>query len=89
MHAILTSKPGQFRPEPAGTTKARCVTAGPERMTKIRSTEELKPPLPNLVPAKFLPSHGGKQAARRELDHPAAFGSVHVALRRMPVPADA
>ena len=103
MYVILTSKPGQFRTELVegvraieaydylfgGTAKARFVIAELERATKIRVIDEVEPPVLNLVPTKFLPSYETIEAARQELDHLTAFGSVRAALRPVPVPANA
>ncbi len=103
MYVILTSKPGQFRTEPVegvrpieaydylfGTTpKARFVIAELERATKIRVIDEVEPPVLNMVPTKFLPSYDTIEAARRELGHLTAFGSVRATLQQVPVPAAA
>ncbi len=103
MYVILTSKPGQFRTELVegirpieaydylfGTVaKARFVIAELEHETKVRVIDEVEPPVLNLVPTKFLPSYDTIEAARKELDHLTAFGSVRAALRPVPVPANA
>ncbi|MBK1660256.1 ferredoxin [Paracraurococcus ruber] len=103
MYVILTSKPGQFRTEPvAGVRpveaydylfgerpKARFVIAALEQETKIRVIDEAEPPVLNLVPTKFLGRYESLEAARRELEHLTAFGSVRAALRPVPVAAGA
>lgn len=103
MYVILTSKPGQFRTELVegvraieaydylfgSTAKARFVIAELEHATKIRVIDEAEPPVLNLVPTKFLPSYETIEAARQELDHLTAFGSVRAALRPVPVPVPA
>ncbi|WP_149540198.1 ferredoxin [Siccirubricoccus phaeus] len=99
MYVILTSKPGQFRTEAVAgivpleaydylfgsTPKARFVIAELREAVKVRVIDEGEPPVVNLVPAKFLPRYATLEAARAELQHLAAFGSLRAALR--PVPA--
>ena len=103
MYVILTSKPGQFRTELVEgirpieaydylfgmVAKARFVIAELEHETKVRVIDEVEPPVLNLVPSKFLPRYDTIEAARKELDHLTAFGSVRAALRPVPVPANA
>ena len=103
MYVILTSKPGQFRTELVegvraieaydylfgATPKARFVIAALDRPTKIRVIDEAEPPVLNLVPSKFLPRFESLEAARHELEHLIAFGSVRAALRPVPVAAAA
>lgn len=103
MYVILTTKPGQFRTELvegvraieaydylfSATPKARFVIAALDRPTKIRVIDEAEPPVLNLVPTKFLPSYATVEAARQELNHLTAFGSIRAALRPVPVPANA
>jgi len=103
MYVILTSKPGQFRTELVdglipieaydyvfGTTaKARFVIATLEHDVKVRVIDEVDPPVLNLVPSKFLPSFETLEAARAELTHLTAFGSVRATLRPSPVPVPA
>jgi hypothetical protein len=103
MYVILTSKPGQFRTEPVdgvrpveaydylfgAVAKARFVIAELLHQTKIRVIDEVEPPVLNLVPTKFLPRFDSIEAARQELSHLTAFGSIRAALRPVPVPANA
>lgn len=103
MYVILTSKPGQFRTEAVEGVrpveaydylfgerpKARFVIAALERETKIRVIDEAEPPVLNLVPTKFLGKYDSIEAARQELEHLTAFGSIRAALRPVPVPANA
>lgn len=101
MYVILTSKPGQFRTELApglqpveaydylfyGKRKARFVIAALERETKVPVIDEVFPPVRNLVPSKFLERFESVEAARRELAHLTAFGSMQAEL--VPVEAAA
>jgi hypothetical protein len=102
MYVILTSKPGQFRTELVegvrpieaydylfgNTAKAHFVIAELQHQTKIRVIDEVEPPVLNLVPTKFLPSYDTIEAARQELGHLTAFGSVRAALRPVAVPTN-
>ena len=100
MFVILTSKPGQFRTEPGaglrpveayeyrfgGALKARFVIAALEREVKVTVVDEAEPPVVNRVPAKFLARFESLEAARRELEHLTAFGSVRATLTPAPLP---
>jgi hypothetical protein len=103
MYVILTSKPGQFRTELVDglipvesydylfgdTPKARFVIAELTRETKIRVIDEVEPPVVNNVPSKFLARYETVEAARHELEHLTAFGSVRAALRPVAIAANA
>jgi len=100
MYVILTSKPGQFRTELVpgllpveaydymfyGKKKAQFVIAEIEGETKVRVIDEVFPPVLNLVPSKFLEKFDTVAAARRELAHLTAFGSMQAVLEPAPVP---
>lgn len=100
MYVILTSKPGQFRTETTkglvpveaydyvfhGRVRARFVIAELTQPMKVTVVDEVFPPVTNLVPSKFLPSFESVEAARAELDHLTAYGSVRAALEKAPLP---
>lgn len=94
-YVILTSKPGQFHTEPGdglvpveawdyhcdGRVRARFLVAELPAPTRVRVIDEVEPITVNLVPSKFLESFSDLEAARRELRHLCAFGSVQAELR--------
>jgi hypothetical protein len=95
MYVILTSKPGQFRTEPAegmqpieayeyafcGRRRAHFVIAQLTQEAKVRIVDECSPPVVNLVPSKFLPRFTSLEQARRELAQLA--GGTHGTLTRL------
>jgi len=96
MYAILTSKPGQFRSEPAqglkeleswdyllgGRLLARFVIAERQDSARVRIIDEGDAAAVNSVPAKFLPAFKAIEEARRELEHLTRFGNLDAKLVR-------
>lgn len=96
MYVILTSKPGQYRSEPAagmvarerydylfcGRLRARYVIAEVEGAARVRIVDEAEGAAVNDVPAKFLPSFRTLEQARAELDHLTRFGDLDAVLVR-------
>lgn len=92
---ILTSKPGQFHSEPGeglrpieaydyvfeGRVRARFMVAELMAPTRVRVVDETEPVTVNQVPTKFLEPFADVAAARRELQHLCAFGSMNAQLR--------
>lgn len=100
MYVILTSKPGQFRTDVteglvpveaydyvfSGRVRAQFVIAELKTPMKVTVVDEVFPPVVNRVPSKFLPSFESAEAARTELNHLTAYGSVRAALEKTPLP---
>ena len=101
MYVILTSKPGQFRPEVVkglrpleaydylfyGHTKAHFVIAELlEERTKIRVIED-DTAIVNDVPTKFLEKFETTEQALKELQHLTTFGHMDTELRKAALPA--
>lgn len=98
MYVILTSKPGQFRTEPApglqpvesydylfyGRPRALFVIARMHGEPRVKIVDEADPPAVNHVPAKFLEKFETLEGARQELRHLCAFGDMDTALVRRP-----
>ena len=94
MYVILTSKPGQFRTEIGdglraveaydylfyGRKRAHFVIAELTRDVKVTMVDETEPPTVNHVPSKLMEQFADLEAARRELQHLAHFGSMDIAL---------
>lgn len=98
MFVILTSRPGQYRTELGpglrrcerydylfcGQNKARFDIAELLRDVKVRVVDEAPPERVNDIPSKFLPKFPSLEEARAELHSLVKFGSLDVALRRLP-----
>jgi hypothetical protein len=94
---ILTSKPGQYRTEPAGgmstlesyayrfhgRLQAQFVIAALPGPAKLRVVEETVEGRVNLVPSKFFPRFDTLEAARRELNALVSFGRIQTSLERL------
>lgn len=99
MFVLLTSRPGQFRTEPAdgmaaveaydylfyGKLTARFVIAELAADTKVRVLEETPPGIVNLVSTKFLDKYATLEAARAALRELARFGTMDIVLVPTPV----
>jgi len=97
MYIILTSKPGQYRTEPAqgmrpveqydyllcGKKRAEFVLAEMTAEGKVKITEEGEGGVVNHVPSKFLPRFATIEQARSELKHLAGFGTLEIELVRV------
>ncbi len=97
MYIILTSKPGQYRTDPAdgmrpveqydylfcGRKRAVFVLAETTGEGKVTITEEGEGSAVNHVPAKFLPRFPTIEEARRELEALSGFGSLDIELVRV------
>jgi hypothetical protein len=94
MYVILTSKPGQYRTEPAqgmrpveqydyllcGKKRAEFVLAEMTAQGKVKITEG---GVVNHVPSRFLPRFPTIKQARSELRHLAGFGTLEIELVRV------
>ncbi|MFL6716719.1 MAG: ferredoxin [Burkholderiaceae bacterium] len=97
MYIILTSKPGQYRTEPApgmrpveqydyllcGKKRAEFVLAEMTAEGKVTVIEEGEGGAVNHVPSKFLPRFPTIEQARSELRHLAGFGTLEIELVRV------
>lgn len=97
MYIILTSKPGQYRTEPApgmqpverydyllcGRKRAEFVLAEMQVEAKVTVIEEGEGGAINHVPTKFLPRFSTLEEARAELKHLAGFGTLEIELVRI------
>ncbi|MBL8378011.1 MAG: ferredoxin [Burkholderiales bacterium] len=97
MYTILTSKPGQFRTEPAddmrpveswdylfyGRQRARFDIVEMRQESKVRVIDLAGAPIVNLVPSKFLERFPSVEEARAALHKLASFGDMDIKLVRL------
>lgn len=100
MYAILTSRSGQFRTEPAqgmtvvesydylfyGRSRAQFTIVSFEGEQKVRVVDADDPSQVNLVPSKFLEKYPTLEQAREALTRLASFGTMDISLVRRELP---